>query len=99
MDPYVKRMLEMIDDLLAGRSSFDDFASTYYDFFLYEVPDKVLTNDVLDFFGAVQEKLDWTDKKPDALSRSYGWIDEEEFVVWLRKQRNDFPSAGGGPKR
>jgi len=50
----------MIDRLLAGAWTVDEFSHAYYDFWLDEVPRGVLSDDDEEFFSDVQEKLDWT---------------------------------------
>ena len=55
----------MIDRLLAGAWTVDEFSHAYYDFWLDEVPRGVLSDDDEEFFSDVQENLDWTAPSPN----------------------------------
>lgn len=79
-----------IDALLAGEITVPEFEARYYDFYVEEVPDDALSNREREFFGYVQEKLDWTSDRPTAEDRRCGWIDHLEYVEWLRRQRRRF---------
>ncbi len=80
-------MLQMIDRLVGGEWSVDRFHDAFYDFYLEKVPHEQLRAEALEFFGGVQEKLDWTRKTPTEEERRYGWLDEDEFIEWVRTQR------------
>jgi hypothetical protein len=81
-------LIEMIDRFLSGVWTYDQFYSSYYVYFSDVLTDDALTDRELTFFGAVHEKMDFTDENPDDESRSYGWIDVREFRDWLRGVRN-----------
>ncbi|MBE9156080.1 hypothetical protein IQ265_04420 [Nodosilinea sp. LEGE 06152] len=66
------KLLSMINTLVAGKYGVPEFEKDYYDFYLDEVPNSALNDEESEFFGSVQEKLDWVDENPDSVSRSYG---------------------------
>lgn len=80
----------MILELLNGNWSVQEFENKYYDYFLDEVPVDILSDYQLNFFSAVQENLDWTDSKPGSESRSYGWGDHKQYVLWLKTSYESF---------
>ena len=85
----------MINDLISGEMSVSTFEEKYYSYFLNDVPDDCLSPDELDFFGIIQEKLDFTAIAPDTESRRYGWIDHKEFIVFVEKMVEDIKSTKG----
>ena len=87
---YRKQLLVMIDNLLTGMWGVDEFRENYYDFYLEDVPDDSLSDAEFDFFGSVQEKLDWVDEFPDIESQNAGWLNHEQFVVWVKRKKNKF---------
>jgi hypothetical protein len=87
-------LLRMIERLVSGEWSVPEFEAAYYEYYLDEVNDDSLSDRESEFFGAVHEKLDWTDKAPDPESRAYGWVDHDEFREWLQVQLDDFYSDG-----
>ncbi|NIR46333.1 MAG: hypothetical protein GWN99_17940 [Gemmatimonadetes bacterium] len=76
----------MIQRVASGEWSVSEFDRSYYDYFLDEAAPESLTGRELEFFGAVQEKLDWVDESPDSESRSYGWMDHQEFREWVKEE-------------
>ena len=78
----------MIEKLVRGQCSVAEFEQAYYDYYLEKVPDGVLTDEDHRFFGSVQEKLDWTAKTPTTDEKKGGWLTQEEFVKWVRLQRD-----------
>ena len=87
---YQYTLLKMVAHLLDGTWTVSEFRDNYYDFYLEEVPDEAISEFDADFFGLIQEKLDWTDENPDPESRKYGWMDEAEFVKWVREHYDDY---------
>lgn len=83
-------LLKMVTDLLDGTWTVSEFRAHYYNFYVEEVPDEALSELDADFFGLIQEKLDWTDENPDPESRQYGWMDEPEFVKWVREYHDSY---------
>jgi len=91
-----KHLLHMIDQLLSGSWNVEEFRRNYYDFYLEDVPDDLLSDEDIDFFGSIQEKLDWVDESPDVESRDFGWLDYAQFMDWIKvreKERNKQDSA------
>lgn len=80
------RLLDLIDALLAGQIDFPAFESEYYQAFLLWDDEDVEAR-ILSWYAEVHEKLDWTTPQPSADERSYGWIDEKEFLAWLSEHR------------
>jgi hypothetical protein len=85
-------MLDLINSVLAGALPFEDFEQRFSDYYLDQLPEAELPEDAYDFYSRIHEKLDWTDLKPDAESRSYGWSDRTEFLAWLRNSRDSYLS-------
>ena len=77
-------LMSMINRLIDGVWNVTEFRENYYDYFIEDTIEDNLTESELEFFGEIHEKLDWTDKNPSNEDRSYGWIDEKEYVVWVR---------------
>jgi hypothetical protein len=88
-------LLDMIKKLLSGEWSVEEFEGQYYTFFLEGVPSGSLSDDDSAFFAAVQERLDWTSRNPTSEERDHGWLTDEEYVQWLRTERElRFGSSG-----
>jgi hypothetical protein len=77
-------LLQMTEKLLREEWSVPDFRTRYYDFYLEKAQDDALSEANWDFFGAIQEKLDWIDEKPDPESKNYGWLNHDQYVLWAR---------------
>ncbi len=84
MHNYRKEMVSMIKKLINGSWSVKEFEENDYLYFLDEVPDDYLSPDDIDFFGLIQEKLDFTSLNPDDESRKYGWMSYEEYIIFVR---------------
>jgi hypothetical protein len=83
MTDYKAHLLDMISNVISGFWTVEKFRSKFYDYYLEEVPEEGMHEYDYNFFGMVQQKLDWTDRIPDNESRSVGWVDESEFITWL----------------
>ena len=92
MSEYVKPLLLMIENLLSGLWSVREFRKNYYDYYLEKVPDNQLSEKEIGFFGSLHEKLDWVDECPDDESRSVGWLDDQQFLEWVKIQKDKFSS-------
>jgi len=79
-------LLGMIRQVLSGQWSVDHFRKEYYPYFLDSVPTDALSEEDEDFFAAIQEKLDWTAETLTDEERDFGWIDDAEFIQWLRTE-------------
>lgn len=80
---YIEKLNTLIENFISSSITFDQFKSSYSNCYLEEVSDKMLSDADIDFFGRIQEKLDWVDNDFDLESREYGWINEKEFSSWL----------------
>jgi hypothetical protein len=84
---FKKNLLGMIDRLIGGEWSVDEFETAYYDYFVDTVPSSFLSDEDEDFFAAVQERLN--------AEREVGWLTHDEYIQWLRTERElHFGSAG-----
>lgn len=90
MNSYVLHLWELINLLTKKDYTVEVFRDKYYDFYLEDVPDDALTDDESVLFGSIHEKLDWVDENPNEESRSFGWINNEEFIIWVNKQVTDY---------
>jgi hypothetical protein len=89
---YRLELTEMIDRLLAGTWTVEEFERAYYTFFLDEVPSEALSEDERDFFAEIQEMLEWTGPSLTSEEKQYGWMTYEEYVDWVRLHRIRFLS-------
>lgn len=76
---YKQRLMDMINRLLNGSLSVAEFHSQYYEYYL-DAPDDALTNKEANYFGTIQERLDFAGESPDATERKEGWMDYEGYV-------------------
>lgn len=87
---YRRELIGMIDRLLCGDWSVDDFRRAYYFFWVNEVPSGLLSEDEEEFFSGIQEQLDWTAPEPSPDEKHYGWLTEAEYIDWVKLQRMRF---------
>jgi hypothetical protein len=85
-----RELIDMIDRLLVGAWTVEEFRREYYDFWLDGVPRGVLSDDEEEFFSDVQERLDWTTLSPTESAKQYGWLTHEEYVDWVKLRRIGF---------
>ena len=88
-------LASLVEDALAGRLTFIEFARRYGDYFVDVLPEDELSDDDYAFFSQVHEKLDWTSDNVDDESRRYGWVTAGEFLDWLRAAWRSVPPSGG----
>jgi hypothetical protein len=83
-----KRLLDMIDRLLAGTWDVDAFRNVFPDFYL-QLSDNALSKEQFDFFGEIQEKAGWVSYRefPTDEDISDGVTTKRQFVEWLRDWR------------
>ena len=85
MMDYRERMITMIYNVIDGTWTVPYFSSNYQHFYIEETPDSALIDDRdVSFFGDINEKLDWVAKDPPLEDRKNGWINETEFIIWLK---------------
>lgn len=87
---YRAHLLDMIEKLLAGEWSVEEFRKNYYDYYLEVVPDNALSDEDRLFLGYVQEMLDQTANDLDEEHRKHGWMSNEEYIAWVRKDLEAF---------
>jgi len=87
---YREALLRSIDRLIAGGLTVPKFRDEYYDFYLETVPDDALSDRDSEFFGLVQEMLDWTTSDPPKVDKEAGWMDYEEYLNWLEERRSAY---------
>lgn len=92
---YESRLLVLIDAVLADELSFSIFEKEYYKLYTEQVPSGALTGEQLDLFGEAQLKLDFTAMSPDEGDRRYGWIDQVQYLRWLRGAREAYRARFG----
>ena len=91
MENYRQKMVYMIKKLIEGHWSVDEFEKNYYLYFIDIVPDNYLSEaEEIDFFGVIQEKLDWITLNPDQESREYGWISHVEYIEFVKNLVSQF---------
>ena len=86
MSDHKDILLRMIREALSGQWSVERFQKEYYWYFLDSVPPDALSEDDENFFAAVQEKMEWTAETPTEEERQFGWLDQAEFIQWLRTE-------------
>jgi hypothetical protein len=87
---YRNELLNKINNLIEGRWDVPTFEKEYYNFYLEKVPKDSLTNIEHEFFGLVQEKLDWTSRLPTREESGYGWGDYNTYIQWLKNNTEKF---------
>lgn len=87
--------MSLVDRLVSGDLSVPQFREAYYDFYVEEVPEDAMSDRDYEFFGGLQEKLDWTSPFPSDDERVWGWIDYEEYVGWVKRERDKYIGASG----
>jgi len=86
MREHRTELLDRVERLLSREYTVAEFRRRYYDFYL-EVPEEALTDSEHMFFGFLQEMLDWTAEAPSSEDRQHGWVDHEEFIAWVARER------------
>jgi hypothetical protein len=91
---YRALLLHKIHNLISGTWEVPEFEREYYRYFLDEIPDGVLTQNEMEFFGLVQEQLDWISEAPSEIERRDGWRSYSEYVEWLKRNFEQFSKHG-----
>lgn len=87
---YREQLLEKINKLINNDWNVPTFEKEYYNFYLEQIPKNTLSNSETDFFGLVQEKLDWTAENPSYEEKKDGWADHETYIEWLKNNTREF---------
>lgn len=91
----IERLFFMVNNLVLGIWGVEEFRFNYYDYYLDDISDEDLSEIEMDFFGGIQEKLDWVDEFPDEESRTVGWLDHEEFILWVKAEKEKYEIIKG----
>ena len=83
---YKEKLLWMIQNLLEGKWSVDEFEHKYCDYYIDGDPSFRMTELEEEFFSEVNEKLSWTSESPNEEDRSYGYVDHGEFLEWIKEE-------------
>lgn len=100
---HKKNLMNQIEHLLSGGWTVDEFRDKYYDYYLEGVPDDALSDSDSQFFGYIQEMLDWTALDPPPEDKQYGWMNHIEFISLVARQRDRYlrgepvPELAGQP--
>lgn len=87
---YKEELLNKINKLINSEWDVPMFEKEYYHFYLDKVPSDKLTDSETNFFGLVQEKLEWTSENPSEEEKGYGWADYKTYTEWLRNNTREF---------
>ena len=82
---YKKRLLDMVEKAVKGEWSFKEFEASFYWFFIDDVPADALDDEASWLFFEIQEMLEYTVEEPPEEDRKYGYVNEEEYLHWLRE--------------
>ncbi len=82
----------LIKAVLNEAISVREFNELYYPFAL-ELISSLIDEAEEDFFDKVRQKLEWTHESPDLESRRYGWISDEEFILWLKEENSNYQNS------
>jgi hypothetical protein len=83
-------LLNMVVKLLSGEFSLPQFRNDFYDFYIEKVPEDVMSGRDYEFFGRLQEKLDWTDEEPSDNDKLWGWLTYEDYRDWAGHQVKEY---------
>ena len=76
------RLDSLIEQVQSGRKSVKDFQQAYSDLFVSG--DASFSEKAVDYYGTIHEKAEWTAAAPSKEDRGHGWMDEKQFLEWLR---------------
>ena len=91
---YHAELLGMVQRLVRGEWDVPPFERAFYMFYVDDVPEGALEDRDLEFFGLLQERLDWTEADPGPESRAYGWQNHEEYRASASEFLARFHSGG-----
>lgn len=87
-------LMEQINKLLDGQSTFQDFNRDFWSYYLKNVSSKDLTEEEDDFFSEIQETFDWTAENPTDEERGYGYMDWQQFIEFVKEAKEVFLKKG-----
>lgn len=88
-----QKLFSWVEELLSKRLTVEQFEAKFYLYYVDEVPEDALSETEDDFFFSIQEKLDFTAEAPSQVDRSYGWIDHNDYVAFVRSEYEKFLAA------
>jgi hypothetical protein len=94
-DELRKTLDSLIDRLCSGALSVGDFREGYY-LLQAEHPAHEMSPYESDYYGQIQEALDWTVPSLDDEARRDGYMDEEQYRQNVCELRKRFRSADAG---
>lgn len=89
------KFTSLIDSFLVGQIDFDQFYSVFNDLYFSEHHDEEnmqLEQKERDFLDEINEKMFFAGKEVSAEDRKYGYINEGEFRVWLKEEKDKNPA-------
>ncbi len=87
---YKSILLDMIKDFASGATSAQDFIDEYYNFFIEEVPDDLLSENDESFFSSIQEQMDFVDVEAEHESDRAGFQNPKEFRSWVSEKLGEY---------
>lgn len=78
-----------IEEILNGEINFNEFESAFMSWYL-EIEDDALTALDNDFMEDINDRLAYAAQDPDDQDRKYGFIDQDEFKIWLKQKYLDY---------
>ena len=84
----------MIDRLLCGQWTAQEFEGAFPFYYYEHVPVEVMRSPAASLYSAVVEKLEFTTANPTTAEREEEWIDYADFVNWLRSEYQRIGTVG-----
>lgn len=83
---YTKKYIKSLIRFTQKELNFDELKNLFYNHYM----DNCLELEMENFFSDICEKMDFTadDGNPTDEEREYGWINIDEFRIWLVKYMN-----------
>lgn len=80
-----RELLGVLRAFLRNEYDYDALYKKFYFHYVDDLPDDSLSDEDLDIFGEIHERMDMVSDNPDEPSRRAGWISSEEFRNWLAR--------------
>jgi Lhr-like helicase len=84
-----KKLFKILTNYVEDSISYDELQREFYDYYVDDLAEEVLSKQEENLFSHIQEKMDWVTGNPDRESREYGWISIDEFKQWLTKKMTE----------
>lgn len=82
---YVRRLNDLVSEYIRATIPLPEFQQRFSSIFVDEIPDSALNEQQWNLYGAIHEKSEWVAEDPVLQDRRDGWLDAEEFRVWLKR--------------